>query len=50
MRFFYHKIGERNYLAERMLSGENALGIPACVIFYGSITIKQILSKDCNNQ
>lgn len=50
MRFFNHKIGEKNYLAERMLSGANELMIPACVIFYGTITIEQILSKDNNNQ
>jgi hypothetical protein len=48
MRFFYLKIGKGNSLATEWLSGQNPLGKPAAVIFFGPRTIKEI--GDENNQ
>lgn len=44
-RFFYHKIGAGNAQAEDWLQGNNPIGRPAAVIFYGSITLDDIRNR-----
>ncbi len=50
MRFFYLKLGKGNSLAVSWLAGNNPLGRPAAVIFFGPCTIDDIRNGRTDSQ